>query len=139
MENFIFCAVLLIILSTIGSSLLHIIRQVVLSLLIFSFFLNNSFQSVVSTLSFWYFKIPFVSFFYEFLFQYCTVFFILGQCETDGFDSQHLAIRYAFLSDFLWCECSWRLLSIGVSLESCLKSVGLVFISQCFQKVYIFV
>ena len=45
----------------------------------------------------------------KFCFSTAQCFFIFGECETDGFDPQRLAVRYAYVNkDFGRSECAWR-------------------------------
>ena len=95
----------------------------------FYFFLNKSFRSIFSTLSISSFKM-FSS--YPLSRQLCFSIaqcFIFGECGTDGFDPQHVAIRNAYLKWLwmVWMHMEIALLITAFSVESCLKSV--VFLS----------
>ena len=91
----------------------------------FLFFLNKSFQSLLSTLSIWSFKI-FSSYTLSINFSF----------NIEQFNLQRLTIRYAFFK-WLWMvlfRMEIGLLVSGFTVENCLKDVVLVFICQCVQK-----
>ena len=107
----------------------------------FFFFCQQVFWSVLPTLSMWSSK---MFFFYPLSINFC---FGIAQCFLYSVSVEHMVLilnTWLYGMFLKWLRMVWMCMEIGLlisgfSVESCLKSVVLVFIYNCIQKWYIVV